>query len=245
MLSDWFIAVMEEYKSLRAEATAARDAQLVVLRFGVTLVGILVALGAALRNDDNQLFAGIVLNAVVPIVVLFVVEIWFGEIARTVRIGNFVASIEKQLERQFRYIADRPPIGWETWLRKQTGTNRRSEQQRTSISRTIAIMGLFIVVIAGSAAAGFIFVGEKPPAGHQAPAAGWRWALLASTIVILLVMIGRAVWVAHGLRDDQPLGRYAVWKKRKKPVIVVVVSTIRDASTASPDGAGVQPTPPA
>jgi len=206
-VSDWLGMVLEEYKSLRTEAMAARDAQLAVLRFGVAIVGVLVALGIALRDEEGAL-AGAFLCLIVPSVIFFVLELWVGEIERAIRAGSFVAAIEERLALHFQDQAESAPMGWEIWLR-QSVEGKRSEHTAASVGRTLVIFALFVVFMGGSAAAGAFALNDH---GMDT----LFWLFLMGAVEILIVMAVRARFVYRRLRKlDAPPSLDNVWGFQK------------------------------
>ena len=202
-MSDWLTVVLEEYKSLRAEAVAARDAQLAVLRFGVAIVGVVAAIGVSLRDRESVL-AGAMLCVIVPGIVLFVVELWMGEIERTIRTGNFIAAIELQVSQHFQGRSVAPPMAWEGWLRRRDG-DQPSAQQRASFVRTVVILCLFLSVSIGSCTAGEFFMGS----GNVIE----LWLFPFVTAVVLGSLITRVVFVYRRLRaeSNKPLDPQEFW----------------------------------
>ncbi|NLT06700.1 MAG: hypothetical protein GXY03_10380 [Solirubrobacterales bacterium] len=231
-MSDWLATVLEEYRSLREEAVSARDAQLAVLRFGVAIVGVLVALGVALREDQNSLLTGIILCLVVPATIFFVVELWIGEIERAARAGNVVASIEKRLGVHFRKAGADPPMGWETWLRDRDG-KRSSEQQRTTFARTGVIFVLFVVFMAASVAAGLYFLDEG---GH----AGWIDSFLVVVVVIAGGLVARTSLVVNRLSNTDAPDPSDVWAPATPPAGPLGATPAVGAASAT-DGSAAGP----
>jgi len=116
--ADWFTASLEEYKTLREESQAALDRQLSIVRFGVLVVGTLIGLGLKTRHD--AFIGALVLTVFVPMSVYLVLSMYLAEVERSVRAGAVVAAIECKLGLSSSH--ERPPIGWERWLRGLTPT---------------------------------------------------------------------------------------------------------------------------
>lgn len=206
MESDWLTAVLEEYRSLRTEAIAAREAQLAVLRFGAANLAVLVAAALSLRNKET-VFAAAILSLIVPGVVFFVIEIWLGEIERTIRAGNFVAAIERRLAEHFRNTD--PPMAWEIWLRKGP-KGQPSAPQRAAVVRASIIFLSFIILSFGSAAAGASTLND-----HDTE----LWLFSFGTALIVMLLIARSVLVIRRLRDEtsNPPGPEAIWTLADSP----------------------------
>jgi hypothetical protein len=197
MNSDWYIAVLEEYKSLRSEAVTARDAQLSVLRLGVALVAALIGLGVTLRSEN--FLGGILLSIVVPVFVILTFELWIGEIQRSVRAGAVVAAIEERLANIFRHEGLAPPMGWELWLRSRPhnpswpDSPRASQQQRDSVIRALVISGFLFFIALGSCILGIHFLWHDK----------YRAATYITGSVVgigLVLLVVRAFFAMRGIR---------------------------------------------
>lgn len=152
---------MEEYKSLRAEAVTARDAQLSVLRLAVPLLAALIGLGVTLRAES--FLGAFLLSIVVPVIVILTFELWIGEIQRSVRAGAVVGAIEERLRKVFAESGLAPPMGWELWLRNAApgiwpNMNRTSQQERESVIRALIISGFLLLIALGSYGLGLHFL---------------------------------------------------------------------------------------
>jgi hypothetical protein len=160
----WLGAVLEEYKSLRAEAVTARDAQLSVLRLALPLLVALIGIGVSQKKED-ELLAGVLLT-IVPVIVGLTFELWLGQVQRTIRLGSVVAAIERRL-------AELPsddgaggadlgrPMGWELWLRRSDGSGSPfglSPQQRESTVSAAVTFTFFVILAGGSLALGVVFL---------------------------------------------------------------------------------------
>ena len=146
--ADWYGSVLEEYKSLRAEATSARDAQLAVLRLALPTLVALMGVGVSLR--EAELLGPFLLAFLVPISAIFTFELWIDELQRSVRAGAVVGAIELRLSDLFSKNEIAPPLGWELWLR--TPDDRRrfkavARQHRETMLRVLTI-SMFLAVIA-------------------------------------------------------------------------------------------------
>jgi hypothetical protein len=155
MDSNWYGALLEEYKSLRTEALTARDAQLSILRVAVPLLAALIGLGVTVGLEDETVVGGLVLAIAVPLVVALTFEMWFAEVKRSVRAGAVVAATERRLGGLFP-SETRSPAGWELWLRSETvprygKKQERSQQQNESVfSAAVIFSFLALVAVIGS-----------------------------------------------------------------------------------------------
>jgi hypothetical protein len=212
MDSDWYTAVLEEYKSLRAEAVTARDAQLSVLRIGVALIAGLIALGATLRNEE--FLGGLLLSVIVPILVILTLELWIGEIQRSVRAGAFVAAIEHRLALLFAEKDLDPPLAWETWLRNKSdasGIAVTSQQQKDSLVRSLVISGFLFLVAGGSCGLGLHFLWH-----HEYRS--MTYAVGISVGISLVLLLVRAGFAVNGIkRRESAPDSGKVWQRPVVP----------------------------
>lgn len=96
---DWLLVSLEEYKAVRAECLSALDTQNATLRFGLAIIGILIAAAInMLQQNRSSLWAGVILLCI-PLISVFVTLIWAGEVMRLIRAHGFVKSIEKKINK--------------------------------------------------------------------------------------------------------------------------------------------------
>lgn len=194
----WYTAVIEEYKSLRAEAVTARDAQLSVLRLSIPLLAAVIGLGVTLRNDS--FIGAMLLSAVVPAIAVWTFELWIGEAHRSVRAGSVVAAIEARLAKLFEPSGVGPPMGWEMWLRKPAKEDgwpygvKHSQQQRDSMVRIGVISFLLLVLLIGSVVLGLHFLWHN---NYETA----MWINIGLVAVGLIAMSVRFVAAVRGLRQ--------------------------------------------
>lgn len=204
----WYSAVLEEYKSLRHEAVTARDAQLSVLRLAVPLLGALIGLGVTLKAEG--VLGGFLLAILVPAIVVLTLEMWVGEIQRSVRAGSVVAAIEQRLAEVYSEHRFGPPMGWERWLRSSAPplwpTSRmRSQQQRESVGHVLVISGFLLFIAFGSCALGLHFLWHD---GHKT----LMWGTLGAVGMAFLAAGIRVPRTLRGLarHSEVPAGQ-EVW----------------------------------
>jgi hypothetical protein len=218
---DWFSAVVEEYRSLRAEAVTARDAQLSILRLALPLLAALVGVGVSLNSSDEQdaLLAGVLLSIVVPVIVALIFELWLGQVQRSIRAGNVVAAIEQRLSDHFAGKSEDlpPPMGWEQWLRRRDNPPWRrglSQQQLESTVSALVIFGFLFIATVGSFFLGLSFLEDRrdQTAIHVAiaTALGTVGYLIVRTRVAITGLERREtvppvdeIWPRGGLSDPQ------------------------------------------
>ena len=111
---DWLSVVIEEYRTLRNESLVALQTQQSVLRFGLAIIGIVIAIGFSLW--EKSLLPEIIFLLLIPVASYLVLIIWMGEIARMTRAGMFLAELERKVNKEF---SNKPEaLRWENWLRK-------------------------------------------------------------------------------------------------------------------------------
>jgi hypothetical protein len=168
MNPDWFSAVLEEYRSLRAEAVTARDAQLSILRLALPVLAALIGVGVSLKNDD-RLLAGVLLSIALPVIFVLTFELWLGQVQRSIRAGNVVAAIEQRLAdlfrgEQYNGASLSPPMGWEQWLRRRDGPtwrpNLSQQQWESTLGAALIFIFLFIAAVV-SYGLGVSFLAER------------------------------------------------------------------------------------
>jgi hypothetical protein len=208
---DWYLAVLEEYRSLRTEAITARDAQLAILRLALPLLAALVGIGVSFSSKDS-LIAGILLSFAVPIIVALTFELWLGQVQRSLRAGSVVAAIEKRLARAFKGNGRRPPVGWEQWLRRRDSrgwarTQSLSLQRRESFWGSTIIFIFFFLAAAGSFVLGYHYLSQSPHPHDTA-----ERVAVGVFILISIYLIARAIFGTIGLgkREKVPTAE-EVW----------------------------------
>jgi hypothetical protein len=207
--SEWYNAVFEEYRSLRAEAVSARDAQLSILALAIPLLAALLGLGVSLREES--FLGGFLLSIIVPVVVFITFELLIGEIRRSIRAGAVVAAIEGRLGDVLGEPGVGPPMGWERWLRRPLSggswpyREKASQQKRDSVVRALVISLLLFFIAGGGYGLGLHFLwhyGYGTTAGIVAAAVG----------ALLIVLVVRIAYAVRDLESrDAPPSAADVW----------------------------------
>jgi hypothetical protein len=114
----WLTTILEEYKALRSEITTSIAAQQSILSFGTATVALVFGPGLGLWQR-SELSVIIIFNALVPLMSATVLVIWWGEVLRMVRAGEWLAVVEQRVNA---YGKDklgwtRNPLTWESYLR--------------------------------------------------------------------------------------------------------------------------------
>lgn len=165
---------LEEYKSLRQESLMALERQHTVLRFGIGLVGVLIGIG--LQLQDEEVLATVLLLLFVPVLIVFTVILWMGEVERMVRAGTYLAKLERKVNQAEGSGTD--PLGWEQYLRAEgeaTTPRLRSGYH--------AIFVIFVLLVLASLVIGF----------YNAASEDWAVVLIPAGLVDCGAM-GALIW---------------------------------------------------
>lgn len=109
----WVSAVLEEYKSLRAESIAVISNLQAVVRNGVAALGVLFAIGFAQVESDVGI---IIYSVIVPIFSVLIFLTWANEFTRMVRVGRYIQDVERRINKRIALAPVDGGLGWETWL---------------------------------------------------------------------------------------------------------------------------------
>lgn len=106
---------LAEYKSVRDEWLASRDAQQHTLQWTFAASAVLLAgiLASDARTDEPFLY--IAVAGAAAAISIFSQAVWFGEVVRMERAALFLRGLEASFRQLPKGIADRPPLTWETW----------------------------------------------------------------------------------------------------------------------------------
>ena len=107
---------LAEYKSVRDEWLASRDAQQHTLQWRFAASVLLIAGILSAKNKANlDPFLYVALTAAVAALSVFSQAVWFGEVVRMERASLFLRGLEAQFRRLPRKVGQSPPLMWETW----------------------------------------------------------------------------------------------------------------------------------
>lgn len=135
----------EEYRTLRAEITAALASQHAVLSYGIAALGLsTIAVGNAWQRAPA--FAGFVLMTVIPSGIFLVVMLWGTELARMRRAGRYIAQ---HVEPRINDLAHTPyALSWERWLDGLVPPRASSKKPRPrSLNLGIAAAGAMWLIL--------------------------------------------------------------------------------------------------
>jgi hypothetical protein len=158
----WLTAALSEYSSLREESLRALQVQNTIMQFGIA--GIAVLIGVALQNSDPVLSI-LILLFLVPLLAIFLVNIWAGELTRVVRASNYISGLEERINAVIG--GEVPALGWEGWL-------RRHPEFRLYWYYRAQFVALFVLEAAAIALGGYVALQADFELSHP--------ALLASSI---------------------------------------------------------------
>jgi hypothetical protein len=143
-----FVPVMlEEYKTLRDESLQAINNQLSVLKMGTGAIGLLLAAGFSLPENEGKL-AALIFITFLPLVSYLSLIIWIGEFERMIRVSRFIASIEKKISDA---LGGENILSWESrlWIKN---VNSKTPQMTVNY---LSIIGLFYLISGISIYIGF------------------------------------------------------------------------------------------
>lgn len=149
---NWLEAAFEEYKTIREESLTAMQMQQAVLRYGLAIIGLLIA--TALNTWDQLILSGTLLLVFLPVVCYLIVMIWIGEIGRMMRAGQYLYKLEKKIN--LKIDDQNPPLNWEIHLRDFSNTGE-TPQLRWNY---LAILGILFFFAAASVVLGNVRIWE-------------------------------------------------------------------------------------
>jgi tetratricopeptide (TPR) repeat protein len=140
-------SAFEEYRTLRAEITAALASQHAVLSYGIAALALSsLAIGNAWQTVPG--FAGLVLMTAIPSGIFLVVMLWGTELARMHRAGLFIAE---HLEPQINDLAGTPyALSWERWLAGDVPPRMAQKPKPRSLNLGIGAAGVMWLVLSFS-----------------------------------------------------------------------------------------------
>jgi hypothetical protein len=117
---DWVTGALAEYEAHRAEVLSEATAQQQTLALGATAVGILVAGG--FNVWDDQLVASVAFLAAVPLLSLLILVQWTGRALGLMRVGVYLEGLEDALRTAYS-SAPSSVLVWEKTLAKARRSN--------------------------------------------------------------------------------------------------------------------------
>jgi hypothetical protein len=171
----WLDPVLTEYESMRTESVTSMQTQQSTLAFGTATVGFVAASAFGMIGESTA-FAPIFVVGI-PLLSLLVVVVWFGELARMMRVGHRLETLEGVVHEELvRRGAPVSVFTWEKHLREAKG--RLDGQFCFSY---YAVLALF----AGIASTSIVFGLAQ---------SGWsRQWMVVSVTGLVLVAVGLAV----------------------------------------------------
>ena len=141
-MTDVMTIMLEEYRALRSESLASMKSQQATVSTGTGALAVLV--GLAFRQTLPV--QSLILLMPIPALSYVVLLIWLGEVARMMRAGFYLATIESRVNTYCLVRGMPTALGWESWLR-QKGAKGRTPQVDWNYK---AIIGLFLATSLGS-----------------------------------------------------------------------------------------------
>ena len=139
--------MMHEYAAIRGEIQTSLSNQVSILSFGAATVGLLVAAGAALWQDE-PLPTGLLLLVVVPVVCFLTLIIYAGELIRLMRAGLFLNRLENCVNQAAStYLAQdsdkrQAVLTWEQWRSIRTGRRDIDRNNRWAITSVFFLLAV-------------------------------------------------------------------------------------------------------
>jgi hypothetical protein len=139
--------MMQEYAAIRGEIQTSLSNQVSILSFGAATVGLLVAAGAALWQDEPWP-TGLLLLLVVPVVCFLTLIIYAGELIRLMRAGLFLNRLENCVnEAASTYLAHdsdkrQAVLTWEQWRSIRTGRRDVDRSNRWAITSVFFLLAI-------------------------------------------------------------------------------------------------------
>jgi hypothetical protein len=139
--------MMQEYTAIRGEIQTSLSNQVSILSFGAATVGLLVAAGAALWQDEPWP-TGLLLLVVVPVVCFLTLIIYAGELIRLMRAGLFLNRLENYVnEAAWTYLphdSDKREavLTWEQWRSIRTGPRDIDRSNRWAITSVFFLLAI-------------------------------------------------------------------------------------------------------
>lgn len=125
-VAKWLDLKLEEYRALRAEVTTSITTQQSILSFGTATVALVFGPGLGLWDKATELSVSLIFSGLVPLLSALVLVIWWGEVLRMVRAGEWLAHVEEEIGKvgETRIGWAENPLGWECYLREPGQTER-------------------------------------------------------------------------------------------------------------------------
>jgi hypothetical protein len=181
-----------EYKSVREEWLASRDAQQHTLQWTLAALAVLFAgiLSSELRQDHPELYVGLVFAA--GLVAISSHAIWFGEVMRMERAALFLRGLEAAVSKLTQDQGEVPPLSWETWR----GSPAKEDGDPWVAPAAVLILACFCLYLVLTAAAFLILILAASDA--EIPGKYQDFAAVAASVVglVYFVAVGYMVKVA-------------------------------------------------
>jgi len=186
--SGWIGGALAEYEAHRAEVLSEAAGQQQTLALGATAVGILVAGG--FNVWDDQLLASVAFLAAVPLLSILILVQWAGRALGLMRVGVYLEGLEDALRTAYSEV---PPsvLVWEKTLAKARPRNWWTPHYEWNDFGALAI---FLLLAAGSIALG----GYRAYHGHEGTAVV---AVSLESVVLSICAFALFRAIAH-VRED-------------------------------------------
>ncbi len=110
-----FLFLIEEYKSIRFESLGAIKNQHSSLRIAVIIISAVFTYAYGFWKEEENVLIYVFFLICIPIISYLFLGIWLGELARMLRAGNYIKTIEEKVSK----ISPDWSFGFESWLRNE------------------------------------------------------------------------------------------------------------------------------
>jgi len=108
---------MAEYRMLRDEIASATNRRFEIWKYGIPVVGLLLAYGAKSISEPADGWSGYyIIGALTPALIWLLISLWTGEYLRSQRAGYYCRRLEQKINT---WHPD--SLGWETFLSPTKG----------------------------------------------------------------------------------------------------------------------------
>lgn len=192
-----------EYKSVRDEWLASRDAQQHTLQWTLAALAVLFAgiLSSKIRQHHPELYVGLAFAA--GLIAISSYAIWFGEVMRMERAALFLRGLEVVVSKLTQGHGKVPPLSWETWR----GSRPMKDGDPWMKPAAVLILACFCLYLVLTAAAFLILIvaaGEADIPGKYQHVAGAAAVAVGLLYLIAVGYTGRVALKTFGWKGSAP-----------------------------------------
>jgi hypothetical protein len=145
---------LTEYTKIKEENIASINAMHTTLNYGLAAVALLFT--AVGQSWQQNVIPILLLQFIAPLLLIFLLRTWFGEVTRMARASYFLWQFEISLNKFFSTLEDidnfdslggsvfdlRRPLHWEEWVRGGNKWNRNSLMKNNYLANANIIVSL-------------------------------------------------------------------------------------------------------